>query len=401
VTTARRPRSTRAVAGVLAAAVVALLAASPVHADTQSQLKSAKAKVDALLNEIAREQKTISSLTARANTLAIEIDQVQTRMTRTQSKIVDLQQRILDATAEMDATQAQLDDRARTQYENGPATSLDFLLGSTSLSDLALRMQVVDNATQDDSDLVTTLTAQRAVLQGRKNSLRTLETDLRKNEQDLRRKSDAISNDLEQAQSLQVQLEANKAEADKQVTKLENKRAAEIEAERRRLERLNQQQQAGRQTQGGGGNWVSGIIRICPVRGSVAFGDDFGAPRYGGGYHPHAGNDMFAAPNTPIVAPFDGNAVDASNSLGGIAVKVYGSQGWVYQAHMSSFGKLGSVKTGDVVGYVGDTGDAPGIFHDHFEWHPNVIPPNPWTSPYGYSVIGGAVDPYPYISAVC
>jgi len=391
------------VAGGIAAAVVAFLfAITPVSADTASQLKAAKAKVDRLLNQIEQEQKTVAHLTSEANDLAIQIDQVQTKMTRTQSRIVDLQQQILDATNEMDATQAQLDERARTQYEEGPATSLDFLLGSTSLADLALRLQVVDNATQDDHDLITQLTAQRTRLQGHKNVLRSLENDLRKTQADLRSKSDQITNDLEQAQALKVQLEANKKAADNQVTELERKRAAEIAAERARLEALQkQQEQAGRTSQGGGGNWVPGIIKVCPVHGSVAFSDDFGAPRYGGGYHPHAGNDMFAAPNVPIVAPFDGSAVDASNPLGGIAVKVYGSQGYVYQAHMSSFGKLGSVKTGDVVGYVGDTGDAPGVFHDHFEWHPNVVPANPWKSPYGYTIIGDAVDPYPYISAVC
>jgi peptidoglycan hydrolase CwlO-like protein len=403
VTPHGRPRSTRALAAALAAGVVALLlVVSPVSADTQAQLDDAKAKVDRLLNQIEQEQNTITDLQNQANALAIQIDKVQTRLTKTQTKVVQLQQQILQATQQMESTQSQLDQRAREQYENGPATGLDFLLGSTSLADLSLRLQVVDNATQDDHDLITILTGQRAELQGHRASLKTLEDSLRKTEADLRDKNDAISNDLQQAQALKVQLEANKQEADNQVTELEKKRAAEIAAERARLEELKKQQEATqRQPQGGGGSWVPGIIKVCPVRGSVAFSDDFGAPRYGGGYHPHAGNDMFAAPNTPIVAPFDGTASDASNPLGGIAVKIYGSQGYVYQAHMSSFGKLGSVHTGDVVGYVGDTGDAPGVFHDHFEWHPNVTPANAWTSPYGYSVIGDAVDPYPYISAVC
>ena len=95
--------------------------------------------------------------------------------------------------------------------------------------------------------------------------------------------------------------------------------------------------------------------------------------------HIHQGNDISAPAGTPIVAPFDGTAVATNNDLGGLAVDVYGALGHVYNAHLSSYGKLGAVKAGDVIGYVGTTGDATSP-HDHFEWHPND---------------GPAVDPQP------
>jgi len=105
---------------------------------------------------------------------------------------------------------------------------------------------------------------------------------------------------------------------------------------------------------------------------------------------------------TPIYAPFSGTASVNSNSLGGLAVNVSGSQGWVYNAHLSRIGTTGSVSAGTVVGYVGNSGDAAGgATHDHFEWHPYSIPSNLWVSPYGYSIIGSAIDPYPYLNAVC
>ena len=99
----------------------------------------------------------------------------------------------------------------------------------------------------------------------------------------------------------------------------------------------------------------------------------------------HQGNDIAAPTGAPIVAPFDGNAVASSSELGGLQVKIYGHGGYVYNAHLSAYGKLGSVRTGDVVGYVGSTGNATAP-HDHFEWHPGD---------------GGAVDPFTYLAVVC
>ena len=63
---------------------------------------------------------------------------------------------------------------------------------------------------------------------------------------------------------------------------------------------------------------------------------------------------------------------------------------------------MGNVSAGTTIGYVGDSGDAlGGPTHLHFEWHPNVTPSNPYRSVYGYTVIGSAVDPYPYLNLVC
>jgi murein DD-endopeptidase MepM/ murein hydrolase activator NlpD len=128
-------------------------------------------------------------------------------------------------------------------------------------------------------------------------------------------------------------------------------------------------------------------LLTCPVHGEGFFSRDFGAPRFAGGYHPHAGNDIFAEEGTPIVAPFGGTAVATPNMLGGQSVKVYGRAGYVYNAHLSRYGKLGAVKPGDVIGFVGNTGDAAGgPWHDHFELHPKN---------------GPAVDPYPYLLSAC
>ena len=119
----------------------------------------------------------------------------------------------------------------------------------------------------------------------------------------------------------------------------------------------------------------------------MAISDGFGDIRDmpGTPRHIHQGNDIMAPTGAPIIAPFDGEAVAGSSDLGGTSVKVYGAGGYVYNAHLSAYGKLGAVQAGDVIGYVGSTGNATAP-HNHFEWHPGD---------------GAAVDPYLFLTAVC
>jgi Peptidase family M23 len=142
-------------------------------------------------------------------------------------------------------------------------------------------------------------------------------------------------------------------------------------------------------------------LRVCPVKRPVRYKDDFGERRTVGGYHPHWGNDIVAPKGRPIRAPFDGLAVAHSdNWFAGHYVTVTGREGYVRNGHLSRFGKLGRVKAGAIIGYVGETGDARNP-HDHFEWHPWNVPRRLHRSPFGYRRIMDGVDPYPFLNKVC
>jgi peptidoglycan hydrolase CwlO-like protein len=388
----------RLAAAFVAALLVGALLSGPAIADTKSELAAAKTKLNALLKRIDSAQQRIASLQRQANAIAGRIDQVQSRIANVQAKIVDVQHQIQLAGDELLATQAQLDLRVRTAYENGPAYSLELVLGSTSLSDLTDRLAIVNAAAQSDRQLIEKIQGLQATLRLRQQKLTGLETDLRGQQQELVTQEKDLQAKLGAAQDVLNQLAQDKSDAAALVKKLEAKRAAEVAAYKKHLAEL----EAARQAASHGGSSIKGVFFVCPVDQPRAYGDDFGAPRFSGGYHPHAGNDIVAPTGTPIRAPFSGTAVVASNDLGGLSVKVYGSLGYVYNAHLSALGSLGSVSTGEIVGYVGSSGDAQGgIAHDHFEWHPDVIPSPLWTSPYGYSLIGSAIDPYPYLNSVC
>jgi peptidoglycan LD-endopeptidase LytH len=133
----------------------------------------------------------------------------------------------------------------------------------------------------------------------------------------------------------------------------------------------------------GSGSW------ICPVQGGVSFTDTFGAPRGNG--RTHKGVDMFAATGTPLVAVVSGSVFFQSDTLGGLAAYVRGNDGnTYYYAHLNDYvGGGRSVTGGEVIGHVGNTGDASdGPSHLHFEIRPGG--PN-----------GLAIDPYPTVRAHC
>lgn len=118
-----------------------------------------------------------------------------------------------------------------------------------------------------------------------------------------------------------------------------------------------------------------------PIAGEARYSHDWLFPRYGPGFRFHLGTDVFAAHGTPVRAPVDGIAQSANGGLGGLTVKVVMPDGtYFYLAHLSGlvegFVDGMAVSTGDVVGYVGDSGNARGgAPHLHIGVYPKGGPP--------------------------
>lgn len=133
----------------------------------------------------------------------------------------------------------------------------------------------------------------------------------------------------------------------------------------------------GRTGTGGPGSAPIGVMNgesyvdniFCPVNGS-AYGDSWGGPRSGG--RRHEGVDMLAPNGVPVYAVTTGTVVFKQNQLGGNAASLTGDNGnRYYYAHFSRYeGESRRVNQGDVIAYIGDTGNAVGTPHLHFEVHP-------------------------------
>ena len=139
-----------------------------------------------------------------------------------------------------------------------------------------------------------------------------------------------------------------------------------------------------------------------PVEGKVTFIDSFGAPRSGG--RTHAGADLMAPKMRKLYAVADGVITYLKHDTTGISgnmLTIKADDGWTYtyihlnndtpgtddganrygQAFGPGIKKGVRVKAGQVVGYVGDSGNAENTgSHLHFEMHD---PTGKLVNPYG------------------
>ena len=127
---------------------------------------------------------------------------------------------------------------------------------------------------------------------------------------------------------------------------------------------------------------------VFPLVAKTDLWDNYGDPRGNGR---HAGIDMENPWRAPVVAVEDGAIKYWDSSLGGCMLYLYGRSGTTYMyIHLNndltakndnkggclkgvafSVPNGAKVSVGQQIGYVGDSGDANGNPHLHFEVHPN------------------------------
>jgi murein DD-endopeptidase MepM/ murein hydrolase activator NlpD len=348
---------------------------------TKQKLEAAKAEFEQLQGEITGQQQVLSRLSMQAAVIAERREVAYGRWEQITSELQVTRFQLAEAQAEYQGLKSDLEERARQAYITGPGSGIEFLLGATSIADLSARMEYVNALSQEDADLATEVQNVRNTLAAEKEDQEKLQAKAAKALEKVKAEEALLDAKLAEQQDVLDDLNAKKARAEELVQDLEKKYKRELAA------MFDVQ-------------FFDGVFKVCPVDQPRAVYDGFGAPRYAGGYHPHAGNDIIAPQGTPIRATFDGYAQAGTNTLGGYSVNVSGALGYTYNAHLMQPGVTGQVSAGTIVGYVGETGDT-STPHDHFEWHPNVIPANWPASPYGYSVIGDAINPFPLLAQVC
>lgn len=383
-------RKLGAVSALLALVIFALaiLPVSPALAVSQSEIdaleeqrdelkaerEGMQAEIDALKDEQAGvlEQKRILDEQNEVYRQELELieEQVSLYTRLVEEKAAELEK----AMAAEDEQLATYRQHVRAMEENGKYTYLSIIFGSRSLSELMSNLDMIGEIMEADKRIYDQYTAAR------------------ENAEEIKAEYEAT---LEQLNDKQAEYEAEKAELEEKIaeasamiSKLEEEISSnyelylEVLAQEEALEGDIQSMIAELERQEAANSITSTGTYIWPLPGYSP------GSAYGWRMHPifhemrfHAGEDIGAPSGTPILAADSGVATvipDNGNGYGNYIMINHGGGRVTLYAHMSSFAISGgaSVSQGQVIGYVGSTGNSTGP-HLHFEVRVNGATTDP------------------------
>lgn len=349
--------------GLLFAAAIALLfpliGTPSADADDLERVRQERAEIQQRLDEATER---LAEIEARAAELADERDTLGLELEALEAEIAESEERITD--------------RARSVYKRGHLDPVMVLLTAEDTDDVVGHAAVVATLVRGDRAHSETASAKRVEAAAVAERLAEQQQALDVAIADQEATTAQLQGDLERARALEQRLEREERER----REAARRRAAE-EARQRAAQQRAQQQAAAQQERASSGGYV------CPVAKPHSFTDTWGAPRSGG--RRHQGTDIMAPRGAHIYAVTSGRVdIRGYGSSAGYWLILRGSDGTkYYYMHLDGYAVgSGNVSAGQLIGYNGDTGNARGTPHLHFEQHPGG---------------GGAINPYPFLRSIC
>ena len=360
----------------------------------EAEGKKLQEKLDALRAETAKAKEYQATLQEQILNYQENIDLTIAHIRELESSITELEAQIEAANVEHKETFEKLKVRLRAMYTSGgDLTTLQILLDSASLRDFSMRSEAIQRFTEHDKMLMEEIQAymertaaqrdlikeQKAYLAEEKKNLESKQAELQVLEAENQKLIDELNLKSAEQEELLAENERQSQEYLDEINELIRKRNAQQkkdEEERRKQEMLA----------AGGGNTVkpsgSGVGSANFQWPLPGYGSGYITQYYGGMYSgtPHKGLDVGAPYGTPIVASEDGQVISAEYhwSWGNNVLVWHNGTYSTRYAHCSTLAVAPGqyVKKGQIIGYVGSTGNSSGN-HLHFEVYQNGVRVNP------------------------
>ncbi|MEA2024432.1 MAG: peptidoglycan DD-metalloendopeptidase family protein [Actinomycetota bacterium] len=367
---------------ILALFVVAPI---PAGAQTKSDVDKAQAAQDRAYNQLLEANEAVGQALAELEAIDDELQALNYTITVLDRKIAEFDEQV----AELKRSAQELVVEAYTNSGTGLVTAA---FTAASIQDLLTSQTLIGHATERDLaslDLLTAVNRENDRLKAEVAEKRAEVEILQEKQKVL---VERLANERAKADRIYAESQDKYKEAYAKY-QAELRRRAEEEARRKREEAARQaaanNSSAAASSSAAAGVPVSNTPGVvCPVAGNSWFSNTWGAPRSGG--RTHKGVDMMAGTGTKLVAMDSGKVRLNWHYAGGRQVYVYADNGmFYYYAHLSGYAPGLSngqrVSKGQVIGYVGATGNA-SVPHLHLGMGPSS---------------GVYVNPYPTVRRVC
>ncbi len=378
--------------------------------ELNAQIDNYQSKINSLDEQIAELESEEAVYQAKIDELDAEIDGIEDDINHNELQQIDLQQEIEDANVE-------LQERLRSVYVNGSATTVEMLLNADSFSTYLTMIELSSNMAKHDNELVEKLTESIKQIDELTASHKAMITQLESKKDEQQAQIDALevkkSEKVEAKNTLstsQSEVRALQVEATNLLNSLDEQSAAyksmvakyesDIDAFDKKIDSIiaeatakaNAAKSNTSNSSGTTSNFTPKSGFIWPLQQS----DAYISSNYGyrgdpgsGAYKLHGGVDTCCRSGTSgkaVSASADGTVIIATwHSSYGYYVGINHGNGYVtIYAHNSSLAVSAgqSVKQGQTIAYAGETGYAFGA-HCHFEIRVNGTKVNPtsYTSP--------------------
>lgn len=357
--------------------------------ETLTDIKAQKKEVDTQLatirSDLSKAQEQMELIEIRVLFTETEINTSQLLLEEYDRQIEEKEQGIRDLEAKEEAQLHEFYRQVRWMEETGSVSYLSILFQASSFSELLDYSMLITDIMEYSNRIIERLQATQAELETVGEDLQVSRNEQAEVQMELEMRKQELNEKRAEQQKLLQQIATSESEVAAEAKKLADSEAQinrELkEAERRfaaQLAALAAQQQVNNTTvSANSGDWY------WPLPGRYTITSYFGPRVLRGRWESHTGTDIPAPSGTPIYAANDGVVTtvnrNASSSSYGYYCAINHGNGYVtlyaHQCQVPIVGEGETVSKGQVIGYVGTTGNSTGN-HLHFELRVNGVRDN-------------------------